>query len=521
MRPCLLGQHGSLLTGEALASLNQRTEGWAAGLRMAAMSLASRPDPDVLVRELIAEDSALAWYLVDEVLDVQPPQVRELLLATSVLDRVSVAAAAELTGNEQAGEILATLANTNALVQPIGSGWYRYHTLFAELLSLRLRHEHPDRLASLHQRAARWYAQADLLTEAVRHAVAAGGWPLAAELVVDDLAIGPILRPGDGRGAWDEIAGSPSGEAWLTPQPHLVSAALALGTGELESCAVALEAADGLLGRLPEQAEPASRLTAALIGLIASLRCGDLGRAAAAADRAERAVQTIPDEELARHPELRQRLLSGRAAVELWSGRCDEAARLLEIEVAAADCEPDRCGSLGLLALAEAMRGRLRRAAELAGQAASLARQQPGRPAAAPLVALAWVHLARYELREARSCLKLADDALGDAPDKLVSAVAYLVAAAGALAEGRPPVAAQIVARARTGWSVPAWLDHQLGLVEAQAHAVGGDVRAAVSAAEEGGPSLAAAVTLAHIWAAAGDTEAAQRALAPALDPRG
>ncbi len=97
----LLGQHGGLLTAEALASLNQRTEGWAAGLRMAAMSLASRPDPDVFVRELIAEDSALAWYLVDEVLNVQPPEVRELLLVTSILDRVNVAAAAELTGNEQ------------------------------------------------------------------------------------------------------------------------------------------------------------------------------------------------------------------------------------------------------------------------------------------------------------------------------------------------------------------------------------------------------------------------------------
>src|SRR6201996_7438366 len=200
-----LGQHGGLLTAEALVSLNQRTEGWAAGLRMAAMSLASRPDPDVFVRELIAEDSALAWYLVDEVLNVQPPEVRELLLATSILDRVSVAAAAELTGNDQAGAILAALAHSNALVQPIGSGWYRYHTLFAELLSLSLRHEHPDRLAPLHQRAARWYAQAGVLTEALRHAGAAGDWPLAAELVVDDLAIGPILRPGDDRGAWDEI----------------------------------------------------------------------------------------------------------------------------------------------------------------------------------------------------------------------------------------------------------------------------------------------------------------------------
>ena len=120
---------------------------------------------------------------------------------------------------------------------------------------------------------------------------------------------------------------------------------------------------------------------------------------------------------------------------------------------------------------------------------------------------------------EARSRLKQADAALGVTPDKLIGAVAWLVAAYGGLAEGRAAAAAQIVARARSGWSVPAWLDQRLSLAESRAYAAAGDIPAALAAAERAGrdTSPEAAVTLAHAWAAAGDGENARRALAPAL----
>jgi LuxR family maltose regulon positive regulatory protein len=133
------------------------------------------------------------------------------------------------------------------------------------------------------------------------------------------------------------------------------------------------------------------------------------------------------------------------------------------------------------------------------------------------LVALARVHLARNELREARSCLKQADAALGASPDKLVGAAAYLVAAGGALAEGRPAVAVQIIDRARSGWSVPSWLDQQLSQVQSRAYAAAGDIQAALAEAQRAGTSPEATVTLAHAWAVAGDDEAAHRILAPAL----
>jgi LuxR family maltose regulon positive regulatory protein len=199
----------------------------------------------------------------------------------------------------------------------------------------------------------------------------------------------------------------------------------------------------------------------------------------------------------------------------------DEAAHSLGAGVAAEAAsgrECERASLSGQLALVEALRGRLGRAAELAEEAASVASEhQPSGAGPAPLVALARVHLARNELREARSCLKQADTALGASPDKLIGAAAYLVAADGALAEGRPAVAVQIIDRARSGWSVPPWLDQQLSLVQSRAYAAAGDVQAALAEAQRAGTSPEATVTLAHAYVVAGDDEAAHRVLAPAL----
>jgi LuxR family transcriptional regulator, maltose regulon positive regulatory protein len=520
----LLAQHGGMLTADSLEGLTRRTEGWAAALRYAAISLGHHPDPGQFVKQLIADDSALIGYLVDEVLDVQPPEVREVLLSTSILELVSADAAVDLTGDQHAAGILMALVRTNGFVQPIGSGWYRYHTLFAEMLRLKLRQEYPDRVAALHQGAARWYERNGLLTDAVRHAAQAGDWQLAADMVIDQLAIGQIIEPRGDQCLAEEFAGMPLGQAWTGPQPHLVSAAIALSAGRPESCATALDAADGTLERCPADQEATGRLAAAVIRLTASLRAGDLMAAAAAASDAELMLTRIPAGKLARHPDLSRRVLSGRGAVELWSGHLDEAARVLGagLAEAAPGAEYEQANWIGQLALVEALRGRLSRAAELAGQAALMAAEHrpPGwSPDPAALVALAWVHLQRNELRETRSRIKQADAALGVSPDKLTGVLAYLVAAGGALAEGRAAVAAQIMTRARSRSPVPAWLDQQLSLVESQARAAAGDIQAALAAAERAGrgASLEAAVTLAHAWATAGDGDNSQRALAPVL----
>ncbi len=508
----LLAQHGQALPADSLECLTRRTEGWAAGLRLAAISMGAHPDPDLFVKELITDDSPLTSYLVGEVLNAQAPQTRDMLLSTSILEDVSAEAASELTGDGQAAAILPALAHTNAFVQPIGRGRYRYHPLLGEVLRLKLKHQYPNRVALLHRRAAQWYERNGQLLSAVRHAIEAGDRQLAASMVIDELAIGEITGPRDDHFLADEFQSPPHGQSWTEPEPYLVCAAVALSAGREESAIAALNAADSILERLPDGEQTASRLAAAMVSLAISLRAGDHSAAAAAAARAEILVGKVPGDMLARHPQIRARVLFGHGAADLGSGRLDEAAHVLDLAVGAATGsggERERARCLGHLALVEALRGQLRHAAKLASQATA-------NPAA--LVALAWVHLERNELRETHRRLEEADSALGVNPDKLISTVARLAAAGAALADGRAAAAVQIIARARSEWSPPAWLEHRLSLTVSQAHAMAGDIQTALAAAEHGGhDSLESAAAIAHAWMAAGNQHNARRALAPVL----
>jgi LuxR family maltose regulon positive regulatory protein len=266
-----------------------------------------------------------------------------------------------------------------------------------------------------------------------------------------------------------------------------------------------------------------------VIRLAASRRTGDLAGAAAAVSDAEALVSRMPEDKLTRHPEVRARVLADRGAVELWPGHLDEAIRFLDAGVAAATGpggKHERAACLGLIALAEALRGRLHHAAQLAGQAAAALaageQQPPQHPDPAALAALAWVHMERDELATAGRLLRQLDAALSVSPDKMIEAVAFLVAAFGGLAKGRGEAAVQMVVRARSGWSVPAWLDQRLSLVESRAYVAAGDTSAAAAAAEQAGGTSSpdAAATLAQAWLAAGDGKNARLVLASALADR-
>jgi LuxR family maltose regulon positive regulatory protein len=475
----LMTQHGFVLAEHSLELLMRRTEGWAAGLRLVAISMHGHPDPDQFIKELTAEDSALTSYLVEEVLHTQPPEVQKLLLSTSILNQVTPEAASELAGDDQAGRILAGLAHANSFVQPVGGGRYRYHAMFAEVLRLKLRRECPGRATDLHRRAACWYRRRGALADAVRHAAQADGWPLAARIVVDELAVSEIIEPGHGQSLAQEFAAMPQAEALHTPQLGLVSAAVALSADGPELASAVLAGAEGAIGRLPAEQHAACHLAASEIRLAAARRTGNLTDATAAAASAETLVSAVPAAALARHPEIQPRVLHGQGAVALWSGHLDQAARVLETALASAATsggERLRADCLGHLALVEALRGRLSRAAELAAQATgptAAAEQHPPahRPNPAALIALAWVHLEQGELPKAGSLLKRANAALRSAPDKLLGAVTCLAAARGYLADGRAALAAPYLAKARSGWSVPAWLDQKLNLAQPEAAA--------------------------------------------------
>jgi LuxR family transcriptional regulator, maltose regulon positive regulatory protein len=520
----LLAHHDISLSRVAVQRLTQRTEGWAAGLRLAALSLDGHPDPEQFVKELEAEDSAVTSYLVDEVLNAQPAEVRNLLLRTSILDSVSTDLACEFTGDPNAPEMLNALARANAFVQPLGHGWYRYHSLFGAVLRLKLRSDCPDRMPGLHRQAARWYQRRGRLPEAVQHAADAGDWPLAAGIILDEVAIGQLIQPRRDHLLTDVFRRMPRPVPSAQPQQLLMSAALELSDGARDLCDSSLAAAETGLDRLPAKDELPGRLAAALTRLAWARQAGDFDAAARAVDRAGALLRRLPPGQLAQHPGIRAQVLAGRGIAELWSDHLDDAVASFAAASAAActqDSAFERADSLGYLALVKSLRGRLGHAAGLLAEAATAAESASGelaeRPGAAAAVAAASVHLQRAQLHQAHNQLKLADAALRDTPDRLISAVAWLVAAQLRLAQGRPAAAAEMIQRASQGWQPPHWLEFRLTLLRSRACAAAGDVQAAVIAAGRAGVRTGpAAVTLAHARLVAGDHQGARQALGAA-----
>ena len=183
----LLAVAGIALPEHTAAMLHQRTEGWAAGLRLAVLSLAGHSDPERFVAEFSGSDRTVAEYLIAEMLERQPPEVQGLLLRTSVLDRVNGELADLLTGATGSERILLDLEDANAFVVSLDPGrtWFRYHRMFGDLLRLELRRTMPADIAGLHQLAARWLAERGQAADAIGHLQAAGDWDEAARMLTD------------------------------------------------------------------------------------------------------------------------------------------------------------------------------------------------------------------------------------------------------------------------------------------------------------------------------------------------
>ncbi len=175
------------LPGPAVALLHERTEGWAAGLRLAVISMAGHPDPERFVAEFSGSDRTVAEYLLAEMLERQPPGVQDLLLRTCLPDRVNGELADLLAGRPGSEPVLLDLADANAFVESLDPGrtWFRYHHLFADFLRLELRRTLPGQVPTLHRRAAEWFIRQGQVVDAVRHTQAAGDWADAARLLAD------------------------------------------------------------------------------------------------------------------------------------------------------------------------------------------------------------------------------------------------------------------------------------------------------------------------------------------------
>lgn len=186
---------GLTLTAEQITTLEQRTEGWIAGLQMAALALQAplapniHPDPDQFVAAFSGTNRFIFDYLMEEVLATQPPDVVEFLVNTAVLNPLSGALADAVTGQKNGTHMLVELDRANLFVVPLDHSrtWYRYHALFADLLQTHLQQRAAARLPTIHQRASDWYAQQGLLLKAVEHAVAAEDFDRTERLLLRNM----------------------------------------------------------------------------------------------------------------------------------------------------------------------------------------------------------------------------------------------------------------------------------------------------------------------------------------------
>jgi len=188
---------GLNLAPETVTALEARTEGWAVGLQLAALSLRKHADPSVFVADFTGSHRYVLDYLAEEVLERQPNRVRTFLLETSVLERLSGPLCDAVTGGSDGQDMLEELERANLFLVPLDEErrWWRLHHLFRDLLQARLQAAEGDRVADLHMRAATWCEQHGLIDEAIHHALGAGDSRRAARLVEQHL--GETLRRGE------------------------------------------------------------------------------------------------------------------------------------------------------------------------------------------------------------------------------------------------------------------------------------------------------------------------------------
>ena len=322
---------GITLSDQAVASLHERTEGWAAGLRLAAISLAAHPDPERFVSEFSGSERTVAGYLLAEVLERQTPEVRDLLLRTSLLERVSGPLADVLTGGTGAEAILQRLEDQNAFVTALDAGrtWFRYHHLFADLLRLELRRVAPATIPSLHRAAAAWHEQEGDVVEAVRHYQAAGDWDPAARLLVDNYFTLTMAGRGETLHA---LLGVFPADANLGDGN--LAAALAIDNilhGLLDEAAAQFAVARRLAPAAPAERRRVFDVYLAVIDGELARRRNDLPEAQEAMRALEAAISATADaNELPVRPDYWALALMNLGIAELWAGHPNDARQHLE-----------------------------------------------------------------------------------------------------------------------------------------------------------------------------------------------
>ena len=375
------------LTADEITALETRTEGWIAGLQLAALSMQGREDIPAFIRAFAGDHRYIVDYLVEEVLQRQPDPVRSFMLQTSILDRLHGPLCDAVTGLGEGRARLESLEQGNFFVIPLDDSrlWYRYHHLFADVLSAHLRADHPDLVATLHLRASIWYEQYGSDPEAIRHALAAKDFARAARLI--ELA-GPAMSRGRQEAAM---------LSWLTELPDELFrcrpvlsvwfAGALLANGKLESVEDRLRDAErwldtatsaDLRSRSEERVVADEEEFRRLPGSIAVYRSAyalALGDVPSAMLYARQVLEYMPEDDY-----LRRGAASALLGLASWtSGDLEEAYRMFDVgmvNVKLAGNISDAVGGLIALADIRVAQGQLRQAMRTYERGLRLAAEQ-------------------------------------------------------------------------------------------------------------------------------------------------
>ena len=322
-----LDASGIALSEAGAALLHQRTEGWAAGLRLAAISLAGHPDPERFVAEFSGSDRTVAEYLIAEMLDRQPADVQDLLLRTSLLDRVNGELADVLTSRSGSERILLELEDANAFVVSLDPErtWFRYHHLFGDLLRLELRRTLPAEVPALHRRAAGWFTFQGQVVEAIRHTQAAGDWAEAARLLADHSF--SLTLDGQAQTMQALVRAFPPVEDH--PELALVRAMGDLAQGRLDEAAAYLTVAEAHAETAPADRQRRLRVAIASLKLSLARRRGHLASVIEQVRFLASPVTGQSDEDIALGSDLRAVALMNLGIAEAWSLGLPDAERHL------------------------------------------------------------------------------------------------------------------------------------------------------------------------------------------------
>jgi LuxR family maltose regulon positive regulatory protein len=457
------------LPGDDVGSLWRRTEGWAAGLKLARLSLDGHADPHAFVTGFAGGDSAVSDYLISEVVARQPADTLLFLLRTSIAERVSGELAEALTGTEGGSHMLRELARRDAFVSAVGEerGWYRYHPLFADVLRAELHRRLPGEAPRLHRVAAAWHARHGSPLEAVRHAVEAGDWELAAEVVGEHWLVF-VLR-GGGTVLYELVRRIPAEAVRSSAELALATAGLLLEQGDHEGADDLLVRAHELADGLPEPRRHRFAVTSTATTLYRARLRGDVQEALSAA-------RLVLDEHWDREVavEVRALTLANLGIAEFWDGDLDSAEeRLQQAAGLALECGNDFVLFLAesYAAAADTREGRLQEARTRARTAIQLAERRGWTRLAHAAIAystLATVHLWRGEVEAAESLSARAVETLEHATEPLLRPAVAQVHARLLVMQGEPLTALNVLVAAKADGPLPKFLETSSGLLEAE-----------------------------------------------------